>query len=281
MVKPERTDVVVADGVSLSSIVREARPDKRAFLLVHGLASNARLWDGVSDYLFEAGHSSVAVDLRGHGLSSRPDGGYDFATVSDDLSTVVESALGRPVIAVGQSWGGNIAIELAVRHPDLVTGVVCVDGGFIKLSDPFPDWEEARRQLAPPAFPGATMDEMRQRARQRFPDWSAAAIEGQLANFEVDDDGFVRARLRRELHMKILRHLWEHDPDVIARTVAVPTLVIAVDEEVDGRGRRVEQFARSLALGTVEWLDAHHDVHAHRPKEVARLLMAFAEDLDA
>lgn len=282
MVTPEhRSDVDVGGGVSLSVIVREARPDKRAFLLVHGLASNARLWDGVADHLSQAGHSSVAVDLRGHGRSARPDEGYDFASVSGDLSNVVEAALGRPVVVAGQSWGGNVAIEFASRYPDLVTGVACIDGGFIKLSAEFPEWSEAQRQLAPPAFPGMTMAQLRERARERFPDWPARGVEGQLANFEVDDDGFVRARLRRELHMKILRHMWEHDPDLTARTVPVPTLVVAVDEERDDRRRRVEEFARSFSVAHVEWLDAHHDVHAQHPKETARLLMAFAEGLDA
>jgi len=45
------------------------------FVLVHGLASNARLWDGVARRLAGAGHSSAAVDLRGHGRSDKPDTG--------------------------------------------------------------------------------------------------------------------------------------------------------------------------------------------------------------
>lgn len=79
--------------------------------------------------------------------------------------------------------------------------------------------------------------------------------------------------------MAILRHLWEHDPDGPARRIGVPALVLAVDEEREGRSERVEAFARSLGDATVEWLDAHHDVHAQHPKEVARLLSAFADRL--
>ncbi|HZZ48199.1 MAG TPA: alpha/beta fold hydrolase, partial [Pseudonocardia sp.] len=41
----------------------------RPVLLVHGMSSNARLWDGVAERLAAAGHPVVAVDLRGHGTS--------------------------------------------------------------------------------------------------------------------------------------------------------------------------------------------------------------------
>ncbi|HEY5472951.1 MAG TPA: alpha/beta fold hydrolase, partial [Candidatus Limnocylindrales bacterium] len=68
----------VAEGLELRILRREpissdsarAEDGSRSsapFLLVHGLASNARLWDGVARRLTEAGHRSVAVDLRGHG----------------------------------------------------------------------------------------------------------------------------------------------------------------------------------------------------------------------
>ena len=143
-----RRTVAVAPGVELSVLVREARPDTRAFVLVHGLASNARLWDGVGSRLAELGHASVAVDQRGHGSSSKPDHGYDFETVTDDLAAVIEQALGRPAVLAGQSWGGNVVVEFARRHPDLVSGIVCVDGGFIQLADAFPVWDDARAALA-------------------------------------------------------------------------------------------------------------------------------------
>ena len=107
-------------------------------LLVHGLASNARMWDGVGDALARLGHEVAAVDLRGHGQSEKPDSGYDFGTVTTDLRDVARG-LGweRPVV-VGQSWGGNVAVELAARAPGAVRGVAGIDGGAIDLRARFP-----------------------------------------------------------------------------------------------------------------------------------------------
>ena len=107
----------------------ESNRERTPFLLVHGLASNARLWDGVARHLTELGHTVVAVDQRGHGSSSKPDTGFDMATVADDLALLIGSlGFNRPVVA-GQSWGANVVIELAHRSPESVRGVVAVDGG--------------------------------------------------------------------------------------------------------------------------------------------------------
>ncbi len=270
--------VAVGHGVDLAVLVRQAMPDKRAFVLVHGLASNARLWDGVGDRLGELGHASIAVDQRGHGRSSKPDDGYDFATVTDDLRTVVEQTLGRPAVVAGQSWGGNVATEFARRHPDLVSGIVCVDGGFLQLADSFPVWEEARAALAPPDFSGFTMEQLENMSKTRFADWPESGIDGQLANFEAVD-GHVRPRLSRANHLKILRHLWEHRPDEVARDVGVPALVLAVGRSEPGREDRVESFVNAFPEARLRWLDAHHDVHAQHPDLVADLMATFAGDI--
>ncbi len=270
-----RRTVTVGPGVDLSLVVREARPDKRAFVLVHGLASNARLWDGVAERLAELGHASIAVDQRGHGESSKPERGYDFQTVTDDLVAVIEQALGRPAILAGQSWGGNVVVEFARRHPDLVSGIVCVDGGFIQLADSFPVWEEARAALTPPDFTGFTMEQLETMSQTRFADWPRSGLEARLANFETVD-GSVRARLSRENHLQILRHLWEHRADEVAGDVRVPALVLAVGRTEPGREDRVDSFMGALPDGQLTWMDAHHDVHAQHPDLVADLMVTFA-----
>src|SRR5207249_673446 len=65
--------IVVAPGVELHVEVRAGNRAAAPFVLVHGLASNARLWDGVADHLHAAGHTVVVTDQRGHGRSdARP-----------------------------------------------------------------------------------------------------------------------------------------------------------------------------------------------------------------
>jgi pimeloyl-ACP methyl ester carboxylesterase len=92
------------------------------------------------------GHGSIAVDLRGHGESSRPDDGYDFRTITDDLIPFLGN---RPIVA-GQSYGGLVAVELAARHPDAVGAIACVDGGAADLRGRFSSLDEALAVMRPP-----------------------------------------------------------------------------------------------------------------------------------
>ena len=102
----------------------------RAFLLLHGLASNARLWDEVACRLATRGYPVYAVDLRGHGESDRPDDGHDTATAAADVARV-GAALGLSgVVVAGHSWGASVALRLAAENPELVGSLALIDGGW-------------------------------------------------------------------------------------------------------------------------------------------------------
>lgn len=277
MVTGSRSEVSLENDLVLSVIERPGDDDKPAFLLVHGLASNARLWDGVGERLSQHGYASIALDQRGHGLSSKPESGYDFATVTADLAALVERTFARPVVVAGQSWGGNVVLEFAARYPQIASSCVLVDGGFIKLRDRFPDWDVARTALAPPDFSGFTVERMEVMRSTRFPDWPQSGIDGQTANFEIMSSGTVRPWLTRDNHIRILRELWEHDPFSTAPRVSAPTLIIAVGASDEARAEQVESFAGLLAAASVEWIEADHDVHAQHPERVSELMIELAE----
>lgn len=266
--------IPLRSGDTLRVIVRRGG-DGVPFLLVHGLASNARLWDDVAARLADRGHDSVAVDQRGHGESQGYEGGFDFFTLAGDLADVVDATVQRPVIAAGQSWGANVVLEFAGLFPHLAAGACLVDGGFIKLSDGFQDWDAAATALAPPTFDGVTLAELETGMRRRLTGFSESGVAAQLANFTANPDGTVRSRLARSHHMTILRHLWDHDPDAVGAMVTAPIHVIAVDGGRPAKPDRVEQFAATCGA-TVTWAEGHHDIHAEQPELVASVLVDLA-----
>ena len=281
--EPEDVGVGIRPGLVLNVRRFGVENGGVPFLLVHGLASNARMWDGVAAALAALGHRAVAVDQRGHGRSDTPDDGYDFATVTEDLALLIAAeGLDRPVVA-GQSWGGNVVVELALRYPDAVRGVVAVDGGMIELSEPFPVWEDAAVQLAPPELLGMRATRIEGMMRAAHPTWPESGIRGSMGNFEVLADGTIRPWLSRERHMKILRELWEHRPSQRYAELTTPLLIApAANDNVAWTNdkRRAVEVVAGLTKGPVrvEWFDpADHDLHAQFPGRLAQLLHDWAE----
>ncbi|WP_203717122.1 alpha/beta fold hydrolase [Asanoa siamensis] len=260
--------VTVADGVGLNvrHTVGAAAP---AFLLVHGLASNARLWDGVAAALAAAGHPSYAVDLRGHGESDLPDQGFDTATAARDLASVIASlGLDRPVVA-GQSWGGNVVVELAATHPALVRALALVDGGWIDLPAEFDSWPACAAALRPPDVNGWRADDLRARLLAGHPDWSAAAVDATLANLRVGPDGRLSRRLPVERHMEILRSMWDHPPGRWFPRLTMPVLLLPA-----GDPARVASAAAAIPSATVRaYAGGDHDLHAQQPDRLAADLL--------
>jgi pimeloyl-ACP methyl ester carboxylesterase len=272
----------IASGVTLHLVHWDPHPDaptvtdRPPVLLVHGLASNARLWDGVARLLVAHGHPVIAVDQRGHGRSSKPDGGYDVATVADDLALLIDAlGLDRPVVA-GQSWGGNVVIELAARHRTAARAVVPVDGGLIDLRARFPDLAVVEEVLAPPRLAGVPWRDLEAMVRRFAADWPDRGA-GSLANFEHRDDGTAAPWLTFERHLTVLRGLWDHRPFERLAAIDVPVHLVVADARGPEATWKREAVDRALAVlprGRATWFpDAHHDVHAQHPDRVAAIIL--------
>lgn len=277
--QPTDVAVAVAEGVRLH--VRSWRGSRTPFLLVHGLSSNARLWDEVAAHLSAAGHPSHAVDLRSHGESDAPERGYDTATAARDLAALVSVLELGPAAVAGQSWGGNVAARLAATHPEAVTALALVDGGWIDLSTEFDSWSACAAALRPPEIDGRRADDIRTFIHGSHPDWSPVAVEATVANLRIEPDGRLRRRLSIPRHMQIVRSMWDDPPWPDLAKITVPTLLLpAMPADDAGAARRRAQVAKAaaaLSRPTVrEYVGADHDLHAQHPRRLAEDLLALA-----
>jgi pimeloyl-ACP methyl ester carboxylesterase len=260
-----------------------------AILLVHGLASNARIWDLLAA-LLAPNFRLVAIDQRGHGVSDKPDDGYDLATIAGDLAgAIVALGWSRPLV-VGHSWGANVALQLAADYPDLPAGIVLLDGGTNELASVMPLAETLER-LAPPRLAGTPRAAFLERLRGHLTNGvlSQAVEQAIMGNFAIDAADRIAPHLTYENHLKIVRGMWEQRPTQLFAQVACPTLIIPAElppadqsaaEWLERKRRAVAVAEASIPHARVVWAhDTIHDVQLQRPEWLASELAAFARSL--
>jgi pimeloyl-ACP methyl ester carboxylesterase len=271
---------------SLSLAVRDHPGGEPAVLALHGLASNARWWDLVAARLAPR-HRVIAVDLRGHGLSDRPDTGYDFETVAADLDELASQLHPEPLVVAGHSWGASVALAYGARLGERCPGVICVDGGATDLKAYFgPNWEMAEQTMKPPALAGITAATLREwmlsspLAEGSDPDTAAAIL---LGNFEADGEGHLRPRLNLDHHMQIARHLFELDGYALMARLRCPVLFIPAGHPDHEDMPKVHAMERAVSVlgdrARVAWVDGVHDIPVQRPDQVAEAMETFLSSL--
>jgi pimeloyl-ACP methyl ester carboxylesterase len=121
----------VREGVNLRYL--DTGSGDPALVFIHGWSCNQSMW-GVQIDAFSPKHRIIAVDLRGHGESDKPDQDYDIAGFADDMASLInEIGLDQPVL-IGHSMGGVTTLVLLRKHPEIARAAVFVDAGIL----PFP-----------------------------------------------------------------------------------------------------------------------------------------------
>jgi non-heme chloroperoxidase len=90
----------------------------RPVVLIHGWTLSSEVWKGQLDWLAAQGLRVVAYDRRGHGQSSKPESGYDYDRLVDDLATILDRLDLKDVVLVGHSMGAGEAVRYLARHGD-------------------------------------------------------------------------------------------------------------------------------------------------------------------
>ena len=132
-----RTQDVQTDGATIHVRVGGQGP---AVVLLHGFGDTGDMWAPMAADLARD-HTVVVPDLRGMGLSSHPEGGYDKRTQAADIRSVLTQLnLDRAAI-VGHDIGTMVAYAYAVRYPDKTEKLVVMDAPVPGV----PPWDQIVR----------------------------------------------------------------------------------------------------------------------------------------
>jgi len=248
-------------------------------LFLHGADSSVLEWRYVADKLGGTGCSCTAVDWWTGGWTERApitqrlvaSGSVDpapWTLVRQHLHAFWRQQLdGAPVVLVGASLGGAVALDFAAAHPEAVRALVLIDAGGESYKAPPP---AVVRALAPAVLGVKSLAAWVQR---RVPSEAA-----RLASLHRTEAGWADAY---GAYLASGGYACRVGPPLI-RTVAQPTLVIWGAQDPILPLTDAYSFRRDLpkCVGVREVANAGHTPHLDDPERVTALLREFVEDLE-
>ena len=263
-------ETVEVNGVPIACEITGSGDRTIAFL--NGIAMSINHWRPVADPL-SAGFRCLLHDFRGQLLSGKPAGPYSLEQHADDVAALFRSLKVSSAHVVGTSYGAEIAMVLAYRHPKLVTSLVLIDG----VSETSPvlcaavnAWKSAA--LADPVVFYRTM----------IP-WNYSTGYLRRHGEELRDRESVIAGLPQEyftafaelcdafLRIDITPHLPE---------ISCPTLVVVGEQDILKPRRFSELIAGRVEKARLEVVSgAGHAVVIEQPRRIAELVRTFVSEL--
>ncbi|HEX2894990.1 MAG TPA: alpha/beta fold hydrolase [Marmoricola sp.] len=242
-------------------------------VFLHGLFGQGRNWSQIGKALTPE-HRVLLVDLPHHGRSPWHEH-FDFVRIADEVAELLSAE--DPVVLVGHSLGGKVAMILALHHPELVDRLCVVDVSPVRYGNAreFARYIEAMRRM--------DLDALEQR------DDADAALQEAVPNTTVRS--FLLQNLRREgdswrwqVNLDVLGEEldevgdWPEDQLVGVAAYDGPVLWIA--------GARSDYVRDEYAAAMERWFprarrvtikDAGHWVHSEQPEVFVEVLRRFAD----
>ncbi len=259
-------------------------------IALHGLASSAH-WYDLTAPLLRGRYRVIAPDQRGHGQTTQAASGYDWRSLSSDVTGLMDHLGISKATVFGHSWGGNVAINVAANYPERVSALVMIDGGtFGARAGWRTTWEAFKARAAPRDVSGTREDFLARMSRQLYMCWSPEVERIVQTMVHEDEHGQMQDILRPENHAQVLEAMWSEPASDTWPHIACPTLIVAagpMPERADGEfalRKREGVQAASEAIGSsrVHWVpETIHDVGWHKPRELASVINDFLAEVKA
>jgi pimeloyl-ACP methyl ester carboxylesterase len=265
--------VVVAAGLALvgpRGMDRAPTPLHPAFgrgteiALIHGLGSNAAHWLPVARALARD-HRVSLVQLPGHGASAMPEP-FSLERAVEGLDQALRAESRGPLVLVGHSIGGLIAVAEALEHPERVSALVLVETSLTPLGTPAD--RAAMAEMLQTNYVGLL--------RRAYTSFGRDSLQGeQLFAEALAEDS---TNIRRWIRLALTADLSEEAPQLR------PPVLVVLNESSWPVGTPWETVASEFGYAGVPRVTSRriqgcgHFVMLDQPATLARMIEDFALD---
>jgi lipase len=154
--------LVTLNGINLALWERPGRPP--AVLLCHATGFHARCWDAIVEVLADL--HAIAIDMRGHGHSDKPEPPIPWRCFGEDVAAVARRLELRGAIAVGHSMGGHSVTLAAALAPEAFSQLILFDPVILPepaYTGPYTEPHFARKRRNRWPSPAAMFENFRNR----------------------------------------------------------------------------------------------------------------------
>lgn len=229
-------------------------------LCIHGAGGSALLWSDAVHNLARLGRV-ISYDRRGCTRSERPQPYVrtSVAEHADDAAALLDALAAAPAVVIGRSYGGTVAADLALRHPDRVRALVLLEG-------------DATRELAPATaeWVDALADRLHEVAAQDGVDAVAETLicevlgEGAWRSFP-DEPRRILTQNGPAILAELQGEWWLAADASVLATIDQPTLLVAATDSRPELREPTEAMAASLPNARTALVSGGHLINPAGP----------------
>src|SRR6266576_2401666 len=195
----------------------ETRGSGKPLVLLHGGLGAIEMF-GPNLPALAKGRQLIAVDLQGHGRTADIDRPLSVELMADDIAALIKYLKLDGADLMGYSLGGGVALQTAIRHPEVVRKLVIASAPF-KQNGWYPEVLAGMASMDAEAMVGSPMHDAYVRAAPRPEDWP---------------------RFIAKFRQLLTREAYDWAQDVVA--IKAPTLIVVGDADSVRLAHAVELF---------------------------------------
>lgn len=237
-------------------------------IFIHGLSDDSILWTPLMPE-FSEHYRTIALDIRGHGHSEKPDTPYSIQLFSEDLLGFLKKLDIPQAHLLGFSLGGAIAQQFALDHPEKIRSLILLSTFSYNDPDLRDAFEKLRNSLAKGGFPAF------------FDEAIKLVVTSEFASANVDAISEMKKRSVRINSPTAILHAIDACLDFNVKDrifqISFPTLIISGRKDVLTPPHLGEQIHRSIKGSKWKIMEGmgHNLLIPEKIPELARIILKF------